>query len=205
MASIELRYLKVVAFANNDGVALSATEHPNDALFNRNSSESQPGLNWVILFLGSSYLGRDSESVYATDRLLHPLVGYMIGIAVRHDGLRCEQDWSPNIGGRLIPQDFTAKAVRELMLTFEVMRRFKETRDVLHAFYWMDVCSKDVARWLEDPYPSQEMLVVLTYFYLLLDRLPRVWALKNWVGGLGTYQLLDKEHQAWVVLPAEWS
>lgn len=174
---------------------MALTDNPHHLPFDRQQSTQ----SWIILFFGTDKLGHFSDAVRSEEKLLYPLFKYMRDLADLHESLRAESPLPSSCG-------FTRRAVYELEHTVELMRRFPETRDILHAFSWMSLFPAEINMMTTNYNHSQELLFVFTYFFKLMGGLRREWWFSRWLEGMKVWlhSALEKENQAWMVEPQLW-
>ncbi|KAL0940151.1 C6 zinc finger protein [Colletotrichum truncatum] len=197
---------------------ISQIENPHDTFFGRANLTQQYTPDWMIFFKGCRHLALASESFYISSNLMHPFVNHQLEMGYYY---RQKISQGPhlttllrqiqNIGDCFTPSEMAAytHAIQELEAVFGVLAEFPETRDMLHAFFWISNVSDhrgDFIALLQKPNPSQEALVIYAYFCMMTQRLPVRWWADKWVQGLenGALDYLDDEHRTWIVEPPAW-
>lgn len=172
----------------------------------------------MAFFLGSRHIGLafTLHSLHSSYSLTHPLITYMMSMSF----CRTKVSQGPHLTTlldrlRRLENDCPSPeravhvhAAQELDIIFTVLSEFAETRDMLHAFLWINMVSDqtDFISLLQTPKPSQEALVIWTYFCMISQRLPTPWWSQRWAQGLRnrTLEMLDEEHKTWVVELQFW-
>ncbi|KAL1869600.1 hypothetical protein Daus18300_005454 [Diaporthe australafricana] len=96
------------------------------------------------------------------------------------------------------------KAIEELKKSFSVFDNVAgRTCDLTDVFVWVFEVSDDLLPLLKEP--TQEAVVLVSFFAVLLKRLDRHWWLQGWADHLiaKSYSLLDGEHRLWIQWPMQ--
>lgn len=208
--------LRNIATMSNVRAVISQTDEPHAAFFGRTGKTENDTPDWMALFKGSRNLSLVS-SLLVSRSLTHPLTEHMVQMysyrdLVAHGPYLDSLLWHMNtVKDRCSTSEISTylHAAQELEATFGVLREYPETREIIHAFLLISNVSDhraDFIALLQQPEPSQETLVIFTYFCMIPRRLPPRWWSEKWVKGLGdgAFSLLDDEHKAWIVEPPPW-
>ncbi|KAF4856002.1 Sterol uptake control protein 2 [Colletotrichum siamense] len=195
---------------------ISQTDDPHASFFGRTGKTENDTPDWMAFFKGSRNLSLVS-SLLVSRSLTHPLIEHMVQMYSYRDLVAhgpylnsLLQHMNTVKDGCFKPEISTyLHAAQELEATFGVLREYPETREIIHAFLLISNVSDhrgDFIALLQQPEPSQEALVIFTYFCMIPRRLPSRWWSEKWVKGLGdgAFSLLDDEHKAWIVEPPPW-
>ncbi|WQF85746.1 Putative zn(2)Cys(6) fungal-type DNA-binding domain, fungal transcription factor [Colletotrichum destructivum] len=196
---------------------ISQTDNPQDAFFGRTGRTKSDKLDWMVFFRGSRYFALASESLHSSSSLTHPIINHMMEMYYYREKVS-KRPHFPILLDRVnrigndrpsSEREVYMHAAQELDTTFAVLSEFEETRDMLHAFFWISNVSDhrgDLIALLQGPTPPQEALAIFTCFCMLPQRLSARWWSDRWVEGLknGKFDFLDEEHRTWVVEPPAW-
>jgi hypothetical protein len=165
--------------------------------------------NWIFLIHGTKHLidvlGEDLKHT-----ILAPLLSYG---ASRWKLQHCETH-NARLGGNEILdnlQTLISRDVQDDDLLHIYIIAINNLRgayciadwDIVDAFIWIYGCADGFSTLLGAP--TQEALVILAHFCVLLKRSERQWWLQGWSDHTMStiYHLLDEKHKLWVLSPAE--
>ncbi|KFA80864.1 hypothetical protein S40288_09797 [Stachybotrys chartarum IBT 40288] len=191
-------------------IVLANSPPPGDGALAQSNSDSAP--DWIRIYGGVHELGLLCGPALNLGQTVSP-----IGIfAVRRfklgehaknlnhpylDHLKAQlnsAEISPNV--RMVYD----RAINELYAAFAVFfcEIPGESPDAMDLFLWLTKVMVDFIPLLRNN--SQEALAIFGYFCMLPTRLPQRWWLTRWAENLKpfTHELLDVEHQRWVVEPS---
>ncbi|KZL77756.1 C6 zinc finger protein [Colletotrichum tofieldiae] len=190
---------------------ISQLNSSQGVFFDRKGQADQNAPDWMVFFKGSRYFALSCESLHDSNSLTHPIINYSMEMhycqekvsqgphfTALFDRIHRLEDSCP-----ASEKAIYLHAVQELDMTSRVFSEFAETRDVLHAFFWISNVSDhrgDLIALLQKPIPSQEALVIFTCFCIMSKGLPARWWSQGWVEALeiATFDLLDEENKTWV-------